>query len=89
MLNARLGSGGGEPSQLFHLRYAWVVRWLVGCLAWLGCFFFFIFFKCDWFEVMVIETLRITHNLYVLDCNGLSPFFGWPVSLTNVRNARK
>lgn len=42
MLNARLGSGGGEFSQHFQLRYGWVVRWLVGCLAG-GLFLFFIF----------------------------------------------
>ena len=37
-----------------------LVGWMFGLV---GLFFFLHFFKCDWFEVMVIETLRITHNL--------------------------
>ena len=70
MLNARLGSGGGEPSQLFHLRYAWVVRWLVGCLAWLGCFFFFICLNVigsRWWWSKLLELLIIYRCWIVMD----------------------
>ena len=56
------GLGGVSLLSFFTLdMHGWSVGWLD---VWLGWVVFFLhFFKCDWFEVMVIETLRITHNL--------------------------